>query len=72
MAPRRPDKVELYKVKVKGKKRYYWRWQRVAPNGEIVGASTEAYARKIQCAANARRQFQPAPMVVREESLDEA
>jgi outer membrane protein OmpA-like peptidoglycan-associated protein/uncharacterized protein YegP (UPF0339 family) len=32
-----------------------WRWRRTAPNGNIVGASTEGYANKIDCEANARR-----------------
>lgn len=67
---KRTDKIELYKVKVPGKRRYFWRWRRVAPNGEIVGASTEAYARRIQCVANAKRQFEPAPMVICEEKLE--
>lgn len=66
---KRTDKIELYKVKVPGKKRYQWRWRRVAPNGEIVGASTEAYARRIQALANAKRQFEVAPIVIAEEKL---
>jgi len=32
-----------------------YRWKRVAPNGETVGASTEGYERKADCVANARR-----------------
>lgn len=32
-----------------------WRWRRTASNGEIVGASTEGYANKSDCLANARR-----------------
>jgi outer membrane protein OmpA-like peptidoglycan-associated protein len=32
-----------------------WRWRRTAPNGNIVGASTEGYSNKIDCEANARR-----------------
>jgi len=32
-----------------------WRWKRVAPNGEIVGASTEGYKNKADCESNARR-----------------
>lgn len=32
-----------------------WRWRRKAPNGEIVGASTEGYRNKSDCEANARR-----------------
>ena len=44
------DKWELYKDV--GDK---WRWRRTAPNGNIVGASTEGYANKTDCEANARR-----------------
>jgi hypothetical protein len=36
-----------------------WRWRRVAPNGEIVGASTEGYKRKVDCLANAKRAMTP-------------
>lgn len=32
-----------------------WRWRRTAPNGNIVGASTEGYANKADCEGNARR-----------------
>jgi uncharacterized protein YegP (UPF0339 family) len=32
-----------------------WRWRRVATNGEIVGASTEAYVNEGDCIANAQR-----------------
>jgi len=32
-----------------------WRWQRTAPNGNIIGASTECYKNKADCAGNARR-----------------
>jgi uncharacterized protein YegP (UPF0339 family) len=32
-----------------------WRWQRVASNGRIVGASTEGYRNRVDCVANARR-----------------
>ena len=32
-----------------------WRWRRKAPNGEIVGASTEGYKNRADCVANARR-----------------
>ena len=31
------------------------RWRRTASNGEIVGASSESYAGKADCEANARR-----------------
>jgi outer membrane protein OmpA-like peptidoglycan-associated protein len=44
------DKWEFYKDA--GDK---WRWRRTAPNGNIVGATTEGYANKIDCEANARR-----------------
>lgn len=32
-----------------------WRWRRTAPNGNIVGASTEGYSNRADCEANARR-----------------
>ncbi|MDR7146854.1 DUF1508 domain-containing protein [Rhizobium sp. BE258] len=32
-----------------------WRWRRTARNGDIVGASTEAYVNKSDCIDNARR-----------------
>lgn len=44
------DKWEFYRDR-KGE----WRWKRTASNGEIVGAATEGYVRRIDCLANARR-----------------
>lgn len=44
------DKWEFYKDTT-GK----WRWRRIAPNGKIVGASTEGYVNKSDCESNARR-----------------
>jgi outer membrane protein OmpA-like peptidoglycan-associated protein len=32
-----------------------WRWRRTAPNGNIVGATTEGYVNKVDCEGNARR-----------------
>jgi hypothetical protein len=32
-----------------------WRWRRTARNGRIVGASTQGYAHRDDCIANARR-----------------
>jgi uncharacterized protein YegP (UPF0339 family) len=32
-----------------------WRWRRTAPNGRIVGASTQGYANRTDCVDNARR-----------------
>lgn len=32
-----------------------WRWRRIARNGRVVGASTEAYNNRVDCEANARR-----------------
>lgn len=32
-----------------------WRWRRIAPNGKIVGASTQGYKNKQDCKENARR-----------------
>ncbi len=32
-----------------------WRWRRVAPNGRIVGASSQGYSNKNDCIDNAIR-----------------
>lgn len=32
-----------------------WRWRRKASNGRIVGASSQGYANKSDCIANAKR-----------------
>jgi len=32
-----------------------WRWRRAATNGEIVGASSEAYWNRLDCESNAHR-----------------
>jgi len=48
------DKWEFYKDA-----RGDWRWRRVAPNGEIVGASTEGYENKQDCIDNAIRNGYP-------------
>lgn len=44
------DKWEFYQD-AHGK----WRWRRVAPNGKIVGSSSESYNNRADCVANARR-----------------
>jgi len=44
------DKWEFYKD-VDDK----WRWRRTSPNGNIVGASSEGYINKSDCAGNASR-----------------
>ncbi len=31
------------------------RWRRTAPNGNIVGASTEGYKNKLDCTSNAEK-----------------
>jgi uncharacterized protein YegP (UPF0339 family) len=46
---RNGDKWEIYDG-VDG-----WRWRRKASNGNIVGASTEAYRNKSHCIENAQR-----------------
>ena len=46
----REDKWEFYKDKADE-----WRWRRTAPNGEIVGASTEGYHNLEDCLENAGR-----------------
>jgi len=45
------DKWEFYKDQRTNK----WRWRRTAPNGNIVGATTEGYVNKADCEGNARR-----------------
>ncbi|HDM8239135.1 TPA: YegP family protein [Vibrio campbellii] len=32
-----------------------WRWRRTAPNGRIVGASSQGYVNRTDCVDNARR-----------------
>lgn len=32
-----------------------WYWTRTAPNGRIVGSSSEGYRNRADCEANARR-----------------
>jgi len=32
-----------------------WCWKRIAPNGKVVGASTEGYKNRSDCIANAER-----------------
>jgi outer membrane protein OmpA-like peptidoglycan-associated protein/uncharacterized protein YegP (UPF0339 family) len=44
------DKWEFYKDT-----QDKWRWRRTAPNGNIVGATTEGYVNKADCEGNARR-----------------
>jgi len=50
MALKKRDKWEFY---TDGKSEH--RWRRVAPNGKIVGVSTEGYKNFTDCLANARR-----------------
>lgn len=44
------DKWDIYQDKADE-----WRWRRTAPNGNIVGASTEGYKNRSDCEDNARR-----------------
>lgn len=32
-----------------------WRWRRTAPNGRIVGASSQGYTNRSDCIDNAKR-----------------
>jgi uncharacterized protein YegP (UPF0339 family) len=48
--PGENDKLEVYKDK-----RGDFRWRRIAPNGKVVGASTEGYRAKADCEANMTR-----------------
>ena len=36
-----------------------WRWKRVAPNNEVVGASSEGYINRVDCLVNAERNGMP-------------
>jgi uncharacterized protein YegP (UPF0339 family) len=44
------DTFEVYKDK-----RGEFRWRRKAPNGQIVGASSEGYSKKSDCESNMNR-----------------
>ena len=44
------DKWEFYKD-TNGE----WRWKRTAPNGRVVGTSSEGYQNREDCKANAER-----------------
>jgi uncharacterized protein YegP (UPF0339 family) len=49
------DKWQIYKDN-----KDEFRWKRTAPNGVIVGASTESYKNKADCISNATRNgFKP-------------
>ena len=48
------DKLVIYRSADK-----QWRWKRVAPNGEIVGASSEGYRGYSDCRKNMQRQHTP-------------
>ena len=48
------DKVEFYQ----GDDRQ-WRWRRTASNGQIIGASTEAYKSRKACERNLKAQARP-------------
>jgi hypothetical protein len=66
--PKRGDRIEFYRQRewvgvTKRGARAIWRndhrWRRIAPNGEIVGASTEGYRHMIDCKKNAFRCMAP-------------
>lgn len=44
------DKWEIYQDD-----QHQWRWRCIAPNGNIVGASTEGYHNRKDCFENAER-----------------
>jgi uncharacterized protein YegP (UPF0339 family) len=44
------DKWDFYQDNQK-----QWRWRRTASNGQIVGASSQGYANRVDCINNARR-----------------
>ncbi|GLQ05505.1 DUF1508 domain-containing protein [Sneathiella chinensis] len=47
------DKWEFYQDDDPRKRK--WRWRRTAPNGRIVGASTQGYSDLSDCLSNAER-----------------
>jgi uncharacterized protein YegP (UPF0339 family) len=57
MSAEENDKCEIYKDV-----REEWRWIRTAPNGEVIGASTEGYKNKADCIANAERNMMVCPI----------
>ena len=59
---RKNDRVEVYRDNFLGK--IEWRWTRKAPNGRIVGASSEGYRHRADALANARRQFKKCAVVI--------
>lgn len=52
----RPDITEVYQDEAGG-----WRWRRIAPNGEIIADSGQAYTRQDDARASAKRTFGPDP-----------
>ena len=44
------DRWEIYRDEQRK-----WRWRRVAPNGRIVGGSTQGYRWRVSCVRNAKR-----------------
>jgi outer membrane protein OmpA-like peptidoglycan-associated protein len=60
------DKWEIYKD---GENQ--WRWRRTAPNGNIVGASTEGYVNKADCEGNARRNGWETEEMIEQDLADE-
>jgi len=44
------DKWEIYKDADE-----QWRWRRTAPNGNIIGSSSQGYSNKADCEGNAHR-----------------
>jgi len=55
------DKWEFYKDHENK-----WRWRRTAPNGNIVGATTEGYVNKADCEGNARRNGWDGTLIIQE------
>jgi outer membrane protein OmpA-like peptidoglycan-associated protein len=60
------DKWEIYKD---GENQ--WRWRRTAPNGNIVGASSQGYANKTDCEGNARRNGWETEDMIEQDLADE-
>jgi outer membrane protein OmpA-like peptidoglycan-associated protein/uncharacterized protein YegP (UPF0339 family) len=49
----------------------HWRWRRTAPNGNIVGASSQGYTNKADCEGNARRNGWETEEMIKQDLADE-
>jgi outer membrane protein OmpA-like peptidoglycan-associated protein len=49
----------------------HWRWRRTAPNGNIVGSSSQGYTNKADCEGNARRNGWETEEMIEQDQADE-